>query len=459
MYTPILRIKQKGITTIFVLVFGSVLGMVIAGMVWLTILQSKVTAQTLDREQGLALAESGLNYYKWFLAHFPTDVRNGTGQPGPYVVSYTDPITGISGTYTLTITGQYQCNELVAVDVVSVGQVTNKPNSRRTITARFSYPSVSEYSAIGNSDVTYGSGSTTTGSVHSNGIITMNGTHNSYITSAVSSQGVRTTNNGGTPGLWVYPVAPVSFSSLLNISQMQTRAQTYGQYFGRYSSGTSGEASERGYHIIFKNNGTYDVYQVSDMDPADTLDPSNGTDYHKIAAGGETFLGNYTPVSSCSLIFVRDKVWVEGVVSGKVTLVAADPDTDRNRDIIIRNNLTRKTTTGSDGVALIAERHILLSSDSPNNLTWEGIFVASGGYVRRNKYKSSLSTSVRSSMTRVGTGVTAQEGGGFYWSTNPGPESGYTSRTYVYDRALVFSPPPFTPTISSQYRIINWREN
>ena len=40
----------------------------------------------------------------------------------------------------------------------------------------------------------------------------------------------------------------------------------------------------------------------------------------------ETFLGNYAIPGSCSVIFVEDRAWVEGVVKGKVTVAPRAPE-------------------------------------------------------------------------------------------------------------------------------------
>ena len=56
----------------------------------------------------------------------------------------------------------------------------------------------------------------------------------------------------------------------------------------------------------------------------------------------ETSVTNYSLPGGCGLIFVEDNVWVEGIVNGKVTLVAANVDLAEasvHRSAILRNNI------------------------------------------------------------------------------------------------------------------------
>jgi hypothetical protein len=237
---------------------------------------------------------------------------------------------------------------------------------------------------------------------------------------------------------------------------MKTRAQTYGQYFAP----RTGAQTARGYHVIFKNDGNYDVYTVSATTGYAASEPAGNdvTDYHGITT--ETLLGTYTPPATCGVIFFEDRVWVEGVVKGKITLVAADLTTSPNYDpdIIIKDNITRYRTTGEDGLTLIAERSIKLSALSPSTLTVEAILVAATGNVGRNYYNSnSVATSIRTSFTRVGS-IVSYDDGGFWWTSFGNTLSGYPTRVVGYDRTQFYNPPPFTPVVYQTPRYVRWRE-
>jgi hypothetical protein len=460
---------DSGITMIFVFVFGTSIALMVAGLMKLTILELHAVDIKVRREKALQIAESGMEYYKWFLSHFPADVQNGTGVAGPYVVPYLDAGGVQRGTYTLNITGNYQCNELTSVDVRSTGMVTGFASQSRTVSARWMPPSVAEFSNLYNASAWFGPSSVTSGPVQSNYGIKMFGSHTSIIQSGVATWGCTgsygcnptatlagVSGTGGNASLWRYPVGTVSFYNIAQFPQMKTRAQTYGLYFAK----RTGVATARGYRVLFKSDGTMDVYGVTATSGVAGSEPAGGdvTDYHGITT--ETLLGNYTPPATCGVVFFEDKVWVEGVVRGKVTLVAADLTTAPNYDpdVIIKNNLTRFRTTGEDGLTVLAEKSVKISALSPSDLTIEGIFVGATGNVARNYYNpNTVATSVRNSMTRVGT-IVSYDDGGFWWTSFGTTRSGYPTRTTGYDRTQFYNPPPFTPVVYATPRYVRWRE-
>lgn len=462
--------SHRGVTMIFVFVFGTSIALMVAGLIQLTLVQLHAIDIKIHRERALGMAEAGMEYYKWFLNHFPTDVQNGTGSAGPYTIPYFNENGIQEGQYTLTVTGNYQCNELTSVDVQSKGEVTGFPNQSRTISARWMPPSVAEFSNLYNSSAWFGTGSTTTGPVQSNYGVKMQGTHTSLIQSGVATWGCTIsygcytttslsgiTGTGGNPTLWRYPVPVVSFYDIAQFPQMKSRAQTYGRYFAK----RTGSQDNRGYRVVFKADGTIDVYTVSATTgyAAQSVEGNGAaqTDYHGITT--EAFLANYTIPSTCGVLFFEDRVWVEGVVDGKVTLVVADLTSSPNYDpeIIIKDNITREVV-GNDGLTLIAEKSIKISAVAPSDLTVEAILVAATGNVARNYYNSLLiPTSIRNSFTRIGS-IVSYDDGGFWWTSFGTTRSGYPTRVVGHDRTLFYDPPPFTPVVYDTKRYVRWRE-
>jgi hypothetical protein len=70
------------------LVFSAIALLFIGGL--LTWAASNVSfGQNLyNRELALNVAEAGIEYYRWHLAHGPEDYQDGTGHTGPYTHSY-----------------------------------------------------------------------------------------------------------------------------------------------------------------------------------------------------------------------------------------------------------------------------------------------------------------------------------------------------------------------------------
>lgn len=88
--SSISRTAQSGYLLVLVLVFGSVFFVIASGFIGYIIAENRVIEQRLQFEQAGEIAEAGLNYYKWYLAHNPNDVTAGTGAPGPYIFTYED---------------------------------------------------------------------------------------------------------------------------------------------------------------------------------------------------------------------------------------------------------------------------------------------------------------------------------------------------------------------------------
>jgi hypothetical protein len=94
----------SGVILVNVLIFATIAVTVTSALVnWgATVLK---TTRTLDsREQAFQIAEAGIEYYRWHLAHAATDYQDGTGGSGPYVHSLKDADGDTIGQYSLTIT-------------------------------------------------------------------------------------------------------------------------------------------------------------------------------------------------------------------------------------------------------------------------------------------------------------------------------------------------------------------
>lgn len=455
---------------IFLLIMGTIMSYAFQ--------QSKYGRALYDREQALSVAEAGLEYYRWFLAHNPNNLTNGTGQPGPYTYIVNDPEGGETGRASLSVVGNSSCGVIQSIDVTSVGKSNLDPGFPRTLFARYMRPSVATYSYLLNGNVWAGEDRNITGRYHSNGGIRMDGTNNSNVSSAVSTWSC-TSNFGCSPtatqngvwgggsgsALWDYPAASVDFNGIAtSLANLKTYAQTGG---GLYFASSTGAVNSRGYHLVLQANGTIDIYRVTGT--TGVYGSSDGATYameYNIIAT-QTLLGNYTIPSACSLIFVDDRVWIEGVVKNKVTVVAATPaDSGTAPDVIIPANITYATSDGVAGLTVMAERNILIPLNSPNIMEIHGIFSAHSGYYGRNHYSTSGTYEVPSAydsyvqqtqLTTAGTIVSAGRTG-TKWTSSGTFVSGYNTRVDAYDQLQATNPPPFTPSASPDYGFVLWRE-
>src|SRR3989344_1597413 len=160
---------SRGVTTLLVLAFMGIFVLILGTITSYAFEQAKYGRALYGREQALAIAEAGLEYYKWFLAHNPGNLTNGTGLPGPYSYTVNDPEGGEIGSASLSITGNMECGVLQSIDITSRGASNLNPDFPRTLFVRYMQPSVAAYSYLLNSNVRAGPDRNITGPYFSNG--------------------------------------------------------------------------------------------------------------------------------------------------------------------------------------------------------------------------------------------------------------------------------------------------
>ncbi|OGG71215.1 hypothetical protein A3F27_01655 [Candidatus Kaiserbacteria bacterium RIFCSPHIGHO2_12_FULL_53_13] len=477
--------RARGITVILVLAFMGIFALLLGTVTSYVLEQGKYGRALYAREQALHVAESGLEYYRWFLAHNPGILTSGTGLVSPDTYAVDDPEGGELGSATITATANMQCGEVQWIDLTSRGVSNANTGFPRTLLARYIRPSVGEYSYLLNSNVWAGADRNIFGPYHSNKGIHMDGTNNSNVTSGVSTWTCNSAagcspsqskpgifGNGSGSSLWSYPVAPVSFAGMAaDFPNLKAKAETYGLMLATTSvqlvgvqQGSAfdpvGNNERKGFHLVFNSDGTVAVYRVNNTSGAQSIHSDDLTrwqnDYHTIT--DETLVGTYTAPSGCSVIYSEAKTWIEGTVSGKIIVVAAD-DGDFSPDIILNGNINYAATDGTTGLTAIAEHSVLIPLVVPDEMSIRGIYVAQTGYFGRNLYDCTYSPyDVRTSLTQNGTIVSNLSTGTQWLYGWCGEISGFLTRTDSYDRLLAFSPSPFTPTATSTYRLVLWRE-
>ena len=476
------QFSSRGVATMLLVAYMGLFLMILGSISSFAFEQAKYGRILYDREQALHSAEAGLEYYRWFLAHNPNNLTNGTGQPGPYSYTVVDPEGGTLGTASLSVSASTQCGQTQWIDITSLGKSNLNPSFPRTLFARYMRPSVAAYSYLLNSNVWAGSDRNITGPYFSNGGIRMDGSNNSDVSSALSTwtcdssygcspsatkAGVFGAGTGS--ALWRTSVASIDFAGIAaNFANLKSYAQNSG---GRYFAPAAGSITQRGYHLIFKADGTVDVYRVTST----TAVPSYSDQYGWVAAeysviNTQALVGNYSVPSTCQLFYFEDRVWVEGVVSGKVTIVAADLINSNNSpDAYLPNNITYTTNDGTSGLTLLAEGSVLIPINSPDVMTIHGVFVAQSGHYGRNFYTTDSAYSpynaaniwssyiIQTSLTTNGS-VVSNARTGTSWSSSGSTISGYQTRVDAYDQLQATNPPPFTPSATNNYGFQVWRE-
>lgn len=453
---------SKGSISILVLLFGFIASIVVGGLAIVASVQYNNSIRIDIYERALNIAHAGIDYYRWHLAHDPVDFTDGTGGPGPYIHQLQDPYGNTEGTFSLMITPPASGSSIVTIE--STGWLNSHPDIKRKIIARYGIPSLARFSFLHNANVWFGSGITVQGKVMSNGGIRMDGTNLSTVASAKATYtcGLETGcspsqqrngvwGSGGPSNLWQFPVPAIDFASLnVDFNTMRSNAQSRGLYLG--------PSNALGYHIIFQSNGSYIVRRVTSANNQRGYSVENGCENLTQQITNETTIGTYT-IAQRPLIFAEDHVWVEGIVNGKATVVAARFPLNVNfMNIWIRNSITYISKDGHSNLGLFAQNNIYFAKDVPNNFEINAALLASSGRIIRHNYNysgcSSFSNAVRNSLTIYGAVISNQKS---YWNFGTGPTSGFITRSITYDSNLYFDPPPYFPA-QGAYEFISWTE-
>lgn len=491
--------EHRGVTVILILAFMGVFALVLSALTGFVFQQSKYGRALYAREQAFQIAEAGLEYYRWFLARNPSIMTAGVGLETPYTYTVKDPEGPTLGTAEITATPNLSCGAVQWIDLESEGAASLDSSFSRTLSARYMRPSVAEYAFLYDTTVWFGSTNSGVGPYHANNGMRMDGSTNSTVSASVSQvycdnsySSMGCSGTGGNPSagwkngvfgnsanttLWAYPVPSVSFANMaVNFATLRSYAQADGVMLNptsvtrdgvqQGSTFTSvGANDQRGFHLTFLSNGTVQVRRVTATNSSSSIYSYNDVDggyYSYPVIVTETLIDTISLPSDCALIFSQAKTWIDGVVSGKVTVIAADTGA-YVPDIILNGNITYATSDGSSGLTAVAEGSVHLGLVVPTNMTISGIFVAQTGQYGRDYYVSgSMSSSydpyiTRTSLTVNGTLVSALRGA-VCWVSGGVCVSGFSSRYNTYDRVLAFSPPPFTPAVSTDYELALWQE-
>jgi len=475
----------SGQIIIMALVFGCVAIIAVTGFISWASLNLKISRQAVLKEQALQAAEAGNDYYRWHLAHAASDYKDGTTSSGPYVHVFKDKDGKAIGSFSLTITPPLIGSTLVTVK--SIGTINGLEETNRTVETKLAIPTFAKYAVASATDVRFGMGTEIFGPIHSNGGIRFDGlahnivssTKNTYIDPDLPKDnafGVHTHVAPADPTIPPSPLPPpsipnrptvfeagravgvpaVDFAGLTpDLQTMKTSAQSSGVYLE--PSGKSG------YHLILRNNNTFDVYRVKSISNPPffcTNQEGNNSYWGTWSIGSEDFIKNYT-VPNNGIVFAEDDVWIEGNISKtRITVAAARfPDVDSTRaSIMVNKNLTYTNYDGQDIIGLIAQRNINIGLDSATNLRIDAALIAQNGRVGRYYYESSCgASSLRNSVTLFGM-IASNTRYGFSWTCGGDYCSGYKDRYINYDSNLLYGPPPSFPFTSDQYETISWEE-
>jgi len=444
---------QRGHVLISVLVLGSIaFTIIVTGIVSYAIMENRASNFKHNREMAFQIAEAGINYYRWHLAHNKTDYKDGTDVDGPYVHAYEDKDGNVIGHYSLDIIAPLSGSTVVTID--STGWLDAQPDSKRKLRARVGFPALTDYAFLTNTDVWIGDTEYTHGKFHANGGIRYDGVGDAPITSVMATYtckifhgcGNQTQEGiwgaGGPQEYWRYPVPAKDFTAVTaKLAEIKEGADEGG---GLYLTSSGDE----GWRLSFQADGTVKVYKVTRTYCYSGKDMGDNK-YHTYCIDiRSTGSATTYPIPANGYIYVEDMVWVDGVVNGRATIGTAV-----GKSIIINGNITYLAKDGNHVLGLIGEKDILIPHNSPDYLEIDAALLAKSGATKRYFYAGDT----KESLTTFGSVITF---GIWTWSwTSGGGEvvSGYEITNSTYDVNLTYNPPPGFP-VGSEYNLISWEE-
>jgi hypothetical protein len=460
-----LKKKNSGYILIQVIVFASISVYILGALVSWAVVNVKASKSASNSEQALQIAEAGIDYYRWHLAHAPTDFQDGMATSGPYVHNFSDKSGNIIGAFTLNITPPSLGSTLVTIE--STGKITSDSNISRAIKVKLAKPSMAKYAVAANADMRFGAGTEIFGPIHSNGGILFDGlAHNivssnketytdpDYHTNEYAVHTMVSPRDPAPPSTLPerpdvfmagrqFPLPQVDFSGITaDLAQMKIEAIANGYW--KANSGKSG------YHIILKTNNTFDLKKVKKI----LLDSDCGETW---SIDTEDSAVNY-PMPTNGIIFLEDNVWVDGQIDGnRLTIIAAvvPEDIASKKNITINKDLLYTHYDGTDVIGLIAQNNINVGLESEDDLKIDAALIAQKGRVGRYQYSSSCSSTYykRQTLTLYGMIGTYLRYGFAYTDG-----TGYQIRNLNYDANLLYAPPPSFPLTSDQYVTLSWEE-
>lgn len=447
----------RGSLLMYAVVFGALgFSLIVVGAATYSFGEFRAAVYRQNHETALHIAEAGINYYRWHLAHDPNDFQDGTGQPGPYEHAYANASGEVIGKFSLDITPPSATSSIIVIE--STGWLDKQEGSQRTIRVTLGSNALTNFALISNTDVWISNEAEINGPLHSNSGIRFDGVAEAPITSAVETYVCKPLHGNGCendvkPGIWGqggpetywdFPVPSQDFAgSLSSLAGLKTVAQAEGLYLS--SSG------EQGWRLQFNSDGTVTAYKVTATRcyKGDELDgPQNSWFCVDIRtqASGTTYA-----MPASGIVFVDDTTWVDGIVTGNVTVgVGSEKSAIINSDITY---LDGENEACSYKFGLIAEEDVIIPHDSSEVLTINGAFLAVNGSANRYYYSGDHKDSLDVFGSVVSNGTVT-----WSWVSSGGAVvSGYEDVEYTYDTCLLNNPPIGFPS-GTTFEFVSWEE-
>ena len=510
--------NKKGAALIFVLTIIVMVSVILTSLIGFITTQVRYSNDKVERERAFQIAESGVYFYRWYLAH---EVSGKTAQQikdfwqngNPYGVNadyeneYADQETGPIGKYSIHVDRPALGSTIVIV--TSTGWTYKNPNIKRIIRVRFRRPSWSENTVLANDNMRFGQGTVVSGKIHSNKGIRFDGLAKNIVSSSLDKYddldhaggdefAVHTHKNPAPSNAindnFRPAEAPPSVITSRNdvfqvgrqfpLPQVSFVGVVSDLSFMRSSAAIKYDNSGAGRRIMLKADGTFDVCKVNSFDSSTNAitnysgivtgatGGSSGTNGNACVANaccvyascGWIQNGNHSKgkcvsmtnaaIPSDGVIFVANNAWVEGTVNNKKISIVAAELSDEPGYTGIAKNI------------FLGMNNILYTNTDGKDII--GLIAQNNIEVIRDSLNIlTIDAALLAKDGRVGrdnygnTKSTITVNGSIATNLRYGfaytNGTGYTTRNLNFDNNLLYYPPPYFPT-GTEYSIDLWDE-
>lgn len=483
--------KNKGTALAYVLVIMAVVSIILVSSLQYIASQIKFGFYRENKEKSLQIAEAGIYFYRWYLAHQISgkteqqikdfwESGNPYGVSEPYEREFSDPEGGAIGKYKIEVTPPEIASTTIYVK--STGWTYKNPDIKRIVQVRFRRSSWSEYAVLSNDFMRFGENTEVYGKIHSNFGIRFDGLAHNIIASAVSQYddpdhlgdnefGVHT-HVAPPPGSGVgndfqaaeappsaiqnrtdvfeigrqFPAPEIDFNGVMaDLNFMKSESQIAGRGI-YYDNSKCANKDNFGRHIII-NGDKMNVMTVTSYNNANFSIKSEGCELSNVA------------IPNDGIIFVENNIWIEGTINNRrATFVAANLLGGEKANVFLgMNNLLYTNSDGKDIIGLIAQQNIEVIKDSLENLTISAALLSQSGKVGRSYYTpfgcSSQSCEDHKGTITINGAMATYFRYGFAYTNG----TGYSNRILNFDGNLLYYPPPYFPT-GTEYSLDLWNE-
>ncbi|HOX10392.1 MAG TPA: pilus assembly PilX N-terminal domain-containing protein [Candidatus Moranbacteria bacterium] len=511
---------KKGSGLVMALVMIVVVSIILTSLLGYITSQVRFSRDRVERERAFQIAEAGIYYYKWYIAHKLSGKKadeieafwKATGANCPlgvcddYEADFSDPEDTVIGKYNLHVDVPEDGSTFFTV--TSTGWTSKKPTAQRVLQVRFRRPSWSEYIFLSNSFLNFGTAAVVYGKIHSNFGVHFDGTAYNMVSamppsfddpdfgSHVKDFGVYTTrgtDDPKAPDPWVPGTTPpvrsdvfiggremdvsgINFTGITtDLSFMKDKAlANVGKYF---------DNSGVGRKITLKTDGTFDVCTVNAANSS-THAISSSSGYAGVVVGASGSYsgtnGSFCTTGSCCLFGSCPNIQNSRPQRGRCVTKENYPIVN-NGVIFVEDNIWLEGSLNGKRVSVVSGN--LSGGGDPTDI-YIGI---SNSNIRLAAYDCSnmlglvaqrdvrvlddgpsdfiidaalLAQTGLVGITNGMSGDSITFNGAIASYLQPyfkQGNSGFEDRTYNFNNKLLYCPPPYFPT-GTEYSIDQWDE-